>query len=299
VPFPRRSFAVAGIAAVLTATACSGGSPASGRSSSPSAAAAAARAAPDDYLALGDSVAFGYRPMQVTPLSDYGNPAGFTGYPSYVATALHLAVTNASCPGETTDSMINVLAPSNGCENTPGATTGYRQFAPLHVSYVGAQLAFAVQFLKQHPRTELVSINIGANDLFRCQSTTADHCAGADFQQALGQVGRNLDTILAALRHQAGYHGNLVVLTYYALNYADPVNVRETDVLNQVLSGQGERYGARIASGFAAFQPAAAGSRGDTCAAGLRIKLPAGGCDVHPTPRGQQLLAQAVVAVAG
>jgi len=38
---------------------------------------------------------------------------------------------------------------------------------------------------------------------------------------------------------------------------------------------------------------------GDTCAAGLRIKLPSGGCDLHPTALGQQVLATAVEAAVG
>ena len=35
-------------------------------------------------------------------------------------------------------------------------------------------------------------------------------------------------------------------------------------------------------------------SGGDTCAAGLRIRLPSGGCDEHPSAHGQQVLAAAV-----
>ena len=67
-----------------------------------------------DYLAFGDSVAFGFRP--VTSAATYLNPANFIGYPEDVAKALRLNLANASCPGETTSSMINTSAPSNGCE---------------------------------------------------------------------------------------------------------------------------------------------------------------------------------------
>jgi lysophospholipase L1-like esterase len=250
-----------------------------------------------DYLALGDSVAFGYRPPQVTPAAAYLDPANFTGYPSVVARELGLAVVNASCPGETTASMINVAAPSNGCENSPDSRPGYREVNPLHVAYAGSQLAFAVSFLEQHPDTKLVTIDIGANDLDLCRDTTPDRCTGPDFQRTLARVGANLDTILAALREQAGYRGEIVVLTYYAVDYRDAAGVSQIEALNAVLAGQGERFGARIASGFAAFEAAAAGADGDTCAAGLRIKLPTGGCDAHPSALGQDLLAGAVVAV--
>jgi lysophospholipase L1-like esterase len=250
-----------------------------------------------DYLALGDSVAFGYRPPQVTPPAAYLDPANFTGYPSVVARGLGLTVVNASCPGETTASMINVAAPSNGCENSPDSDPGYREENPLHVAYAGSQLAFAVSFLQQHPDTKLVTIDIGANDLDLCLDTTPDRCTGPDFDRTLAQVGTNLDAILAALREQAGYRGQIVVLTYYAVDYRDAAGVSQIEALNAVLSRQGERFGALIASGFAAFQAAAAGADGNTCAAGLRIKLPAGGCDAHPSTLGQDLLASAVLAV--
>jgi len=45
----------------------------------------------------------------------------------------------------------------------------------------------------------------------------------------------------------------------------------------------------------AAFAKVAAGSRGDTCAAGLLIKLPTGGCNIHPTDVGAKLLASTLV----
>jgi lysophospholipase L1-like esterase len=297
-----RGAAAAAIAsAVLAAGALVLAASASG-ASSPAAAdrgsASAVGTDGGDYLALGDSVAFGYRPPQVTPPGFYRDPANFTGYPSAVARELGLTVVNASCPGETTASMINTAAPSNGCENSPDSQPGYRQVNPLHVAYAGSQLAFAVSFLEQHPDTKLVTIDIGANDLDLCRDTTPDRCTGPDFQRTLAQVGTNLDTILTALRQGAGYRGEIVVLTYYAADYRDAAGVSQIQALNAVLSRQGERFGARIASGFAAFEVAAARAGGDTCAAGLRIKLPAGGCDAHPSTLGQDLLASTVVAVA-
>ena len=51
------------------------------------------------YLALGDSVVFGY----ITQAGfEYGNPHNFVGYPEYVSQALRFSTTNASCPGEAT-----------------------------------------------------------------------------------------------------------------------------------------------------------------------------------------------------
>src|SRR5512141_421686 len=133
------------------------------------------------YLALGDSVAFGYRPPQVTPPADYLDASNFVGYPEVLAERSGLRLTNASCPGETTASLIDATAQSNGCENSVGLPYGYRTFYPLHVAYQGAQLDYAVQYLRSHPRTRLVSIDVGANDLFICQATTPDKGTGTDF----------------------------------------------------------------------------------------------------------------------
>jgi hypothetical protein len=110
----------------------------------------------------------------------------------------------------------------------------------------------------------------------------------------LGTVTGNVNRILAALRDDAHYRNALVVVSYYALNYSDLTSVAQTRALNAALAGPAARYGARIANALAAFGTASARAGGDTCAAGLRIKLPAGGCDLHPSALGQRVLAAAI-----
>src|SRR5258708_9150152 len=117
---------------------------------------------PQEYLALGASVAFGFN-----PLVDPHNADNFIGCPTPVAAALKENLTNASCPGETSSHFIDLTGSDHGC----GA---FRANYPLHVAYSGTQLAFADSFLTSHLTTQLVSINIGANDLFVLQTT----CAG-------------------------------------------------------------------------------------------------------------------------
>lgn len=246
------------------------------------------------YLALGDSVAFGYRPPQVTPPADYLDASNFVGYPEVLAERSGLRLTNASCPGETTASLIDATAPSNGCESSVGSPYGYRTFYPLHTAYQGAQLDFAVEYLRSHPRTRLVSIDVGANDLFLCQATTADKCTGTDFAATVSRVEQNLDTILSTLRERAHYHHRLVVLDYYSLDYRDLVGTGAIQVLNAALARSADANGAVVADGFGAVRDAAAAAGGDTCAAHLIIALPAGGCNVHPTLSGHEVLADAV-----
>ena len=81
--------------------------------------------------------------------------ASFRGYPELVGQMLDLNVVNASCPGETTGSFIDITAQSNGCEaNSDGvAAAGYRTNFPLHRDYSGSQLAYAKSFLTHHLKT--------------------------------------------------------------------------------------------------------------------------------------------------
>jgi len=245
--------------------------------------APAEASSPGRYLALGDSVAFGYRPNAG---SAYLNAANFSGYAEKYASLRGLRLANASCPGETTGSLLDTRAPSNGCEN------GYRTTFPLHVAYPGAQIDYAARYLRTHRDTRLVTLTIGANDMFLCQNTTPDHCTGPDFRIALNQVSRNLAVILAAVRAQ--YRGDLVLVSYYSLDYRDPVQVEQVKAINAALAQVTRRYHGTIADGFTAFRLASLRTGGDPCAAGLLIKLPDGTCDVHPTAAGHRVLAAAL-----
>lgn len=247
-----------------------------------------------DYLALGDSVAFGYTPPEVTPPANYLDAANFVGYPEDFAKFTGLTLANASCPGETTASMITPGALSNGCENSPGSPVGYRTIFPLHVNYSGTQLDYAVGYLSSHPRTRLVTIDIGANDAFVCQETTPDHCTGADLSATLARISANLSTIFAALRGRAHYQHALVLVSYYSLDYRDPTQVASAKALNAALTGPTRAFGGVVADGFTAFQLASLRAGGDPCAAGLLVALPAGGCNIHPSALGHEVLAAAV-----
>jgi lysophospholipase L1-like esterase len=241
------------------------------------------------YLALGDSVAFGYRPDAG---ADYLNAANFRGYAEKYAALRGLRLANASCPGETTGSMLTAGAQSNGCENSLGSPTGYRTLFPLHVAYPGTQIDYAVRYLRTHRDTGLVTLTLGANDMFLCQDTTPDHCTGPDFQAALGQVSRNLAAILGAVR--AHYRGELVLVSYYSLDYRDAAQVERVKAIDAALSQVIRRYHGKVADGFTAFRLASLRAGGDPCAAGLLVKLPAGGCDVHPSAAGHRVLAAAL-----
>ena len=244
------------------------------------------------YVALGDSVTFGYQEPQVTPAPNYFNAASFHGYPEQVGSALHLRVANFACSGETAASLINAKAPSNGCE------IGYRTAYPLHVRYRGSQLAAAVAYLKAHRGVRLVSLMIGANDLFRCRSTTSDGCA-SELPSALAAVGRDVRHILTAIRHQAGYTGQLIIVNYYSLNYASAVVNAFSRALNQAQDAAARPFHVRIADGYGVFRTASVRFGSQPCLAGLITQLGSyGNCGIHPSYAGQALLAKAVIAAA-
>lgn len=235
------------------------------------------------YLALGDSVAFGFNPL-VSPF----NAANFVGYPE----VLNEAVVNASCPGETSGSLI-AGPPDHGC-------AAFRSVAPLHATYTGTQLAFAVGFIRGHPDTRLVTIDIGGNDLFVLLATCGgpNSCFAAGFPALLSTLASNLATIYGSLR-AAGFTGHLVALTYYLTNYNDQNAVAAIGAINQVVATVTTGFGGQVADGFGAFKAEAAESGGDSCAAGLLIRLPTGGCDIHPSEAGQEVLAEAIEEAAG
>jgi lysophospholipase L1-like esterase len=250
------------------------------------------------YLALGDSVTFGYEEPQVVPAPNYADASSFLGFPELLGQELHLNVVNAACSGETSSSLIDATQQSNGCENSvTNPSVGYRTQFPLHVSYSGSQLAFAVSYLKKHKSVRLVSLMIGANDGFVCQETTADHCASLAEQSALASgIEKNVATILTAVRKQAHYKGQIAIVNYYSLNYADATNTAAIAGINQALDGAARPFHVEIADGFGELQAAAAHSGGNSCTAGLLTQLTGAStpCGIHPSYAGQSLLAQAV-----
>jgi lysophospholipase L1-like esterase len=248
------------------------------------------------YLALGDSVTFGYMEPTVVPAPNYGDAASFPGYPEQLGSRLRLSVANASCPGETAASLVNASAPSNGCENSPSKNPAdnYRN-NPLHVNYKGSQLAYALSYLHSHHSVRLVTLMIGANDFFLCQETTADSCASTAEQNATAaSVTKNIHTILSAIRNQAHYTGQLVMVNYYSLNYSSPAVNAQSQLLNTTQDAAAKPFGVKIADGYGEFQAASAHSGNNTCTAGLLTQLSAGGCGIHPSYAGQALLAQAL-----
>lgn len=240
-----------------------------------------------DYLAIGDSVAFGYN-----PLVDPHNPRNFIGYPTPVANALDLRLTNAACPGVTSSYLVSLSGSDWEC-------IPFRSVYPLHVRYSTSQLDYAVSFLRAHPRTRLVTIDIGANDLLKLQAECGNDpgCIQSRLPATLATVAANLNTIYNSIRHKAHYHGQLVALTYYSPDYRNAMTTTSLSLLNQVVTERTRAWGGAVADGFDAFADIAAAYGGDTCATGLLIHTSSTTCDIHPSAIGRRVLAQVILAV--
>jgi lysophospholipase L1-like esterase len=243
----------------------------------------------DGFLALGDSVVFGYITADGYA---YGNAMNFIGYPAYVGAGLRFSVANASCPGETTEGFISSSGADNGCRP-------YRSYFPLHVAYPATQLEYAISYLQGHKQTRLVTIGLGANDAFLLQKACNYDlaCIQAGVQPLLATIYSNMSTILQNLR-ATGYRGVLMVVNYYSLDYTDQVQTGFTAAINQTLAAAAAANGAVVADAFTAFQGVAALAGGATCKVGLLNANPLDQytCDVHPSQSGQQLLAKTVAA---
>jgi lysophospholipase L1-like esterase len=146
-----------------------------------------------DLLALGDSLAAGYQPVDGSnpPPTDRatGLPVGYPGgYAADLAAALQMSLVDLGCPGETTASM-------TGRPARAGCAAAYR-----HGLGASSQLAAARAFLaRERGKVALVTIDLGANDIDGCLARGASLDASC-LDARVAQVARRLPAILAGLR---------------------------------------------------------------------------------------------------
>jgi lysophospholipase L1-like esterase len=242
------------------------------------------------YLALGDSVAYG---LDVRLLQDPNHiplPNKFKGYPETVADFEHLTQSkkevNASCPGETSGSFIDISSPDYGCNTSrvPGGLP-FKTAIGLHANYTGSQLDFAVSELSSNKHINLVTLGIGSNDVLLCFSPNPPAVC-ANLGNVFGAYAANLQTILTAIR--AHYKGTLVLVEYYSPSQdLDGIAL----AINGIMEAVGAGFNVRYADGFTAFKMASIPFQGDPCKAGLVIQFPDGTCDIHPSIIGRDILA--------
>ena len=268
------------------------------------------------YLALGDSIPYGFDPTKFVPptvaqpFPPLPKPVDFIGYPEIVSNVKQLQHVHASCPGETSGSFLVFKARDNGC-NGPGpqGQPAFKTSIGLHENYDSSQLAFARAQIRANKRINLITLSLGGNDLSLLQKDcmsplspfpSFDLCVGSQIDAVVANYGINLTMILKDLRERADYKGKLILVTNYSPN---PLFNFAIVKLNETMKRVGKDFGARIADGFGAFEFVAGQfGGGNPCSAGLLVRLSPPGpnavCDIHPSVDGQNLLAATVLFVA-
>jgi lysophospholipase L1-like esterase len=148
------------------------------------------------YLALGDSLAQGYQPIDSYPPYYYSDAYVPLVYAALSADDPKLVLDNISCGGEGTVSMIEGSQPLS-VGSSCGSPAFYQHWYPHKT-----QLAEAVNFLAAHKdKAEFVTIDIGGNDVAFCLFDAAD--LGGCLNNVFASLAANLDTILTQLRRLA------------------------------------------------------------------------------------------------
>jgi lysophospholipase L1-like esterase len=252
-------------------------------------AASSAPAAPQAYyLALGDSIAYGFQPAKARKGLP---PSGFnTGYVDVFAARLRtlapgIQVVNYGCPGE---SMVTFA--KGGC---PAIAEGIG----LHDTFRGSQLGAALGFLRAHPgQVSPITITLWGNDVAgfeeRCHNRL--RCVRKRSRHALASLTSGLRSILAQLR--AAAPGAEIIATG-AWNFEVDRLARVAFLyraLDKRIKRAAARAGARVADTRPIFNP-----RGSIAAQRARICALTFMCsqgDPHPKDAGYRTIAKAFLA---
>jgi hypothetical protein len=187
---------------------------------------------PTAYVAIGDSLGFGYTEEKFDLNLPTENPSNFEGsYTNYVAGRLAkkekgagnaLNLINLSCPGENTEGTIGhnpLLGGGAGAEFNPCA---YREIGgfPLHTPFAGAsQLEAAIGAVTGPAPVKLVTINMGSND----ELAMVGKCAEPAYRTAQGFI--NLAECLTVEAGPGGHQFAGGLFHHIIANVGDMVGV--------------------------------------------------------------------------
>ena len=264
------------------------------------------------YLALGDSLAYGYQQAKFNSEFPNVDPASFnTGYVDDFAAKLAplspgIQVINEGCPGETSDSLIN----GNRLDFCATGTGWpwvwlHHPYSDLHPT----QLSDAMAFLNAHPRqTSPVTIDIGANDLLATEracaiaygnGTPADLlCISEQAPLTIEHVANNLGIILGEIRATAPTT-EIIVMGLYNPQFTLP----GSDTLiesgfNPTMAGVASQFHAFFADPFPAINHGAAYPDEQTSVCS-QIAICTALQDIHPFDNGYAAIADVIFAASG
>jgi lysophospholipase L1-like esterase len=229
---------------------------------------------PHYYMALGDSLSFGYQP----------NLDFSSGFADDIFNDLHRAgvsaLVNYACAGETTQTMID-----GGCVG---------RYAHKG-SYIGPQLQAAVAYLtkeKNRGRVSPVTLEIGANDVIKDWDSAAcseEPTATVD----LATMDANLTHVIfpALVKALGPASGDLHLLNYYNPFAREcPNSAPFVDLLNEHLYVDARQFRISVIDVYGAFG-GDTGTADNVCALTWYCSVYH---DIHPTNDGYRKIAQAV-----
>jgi lysophospholipase L1-like esterase len=228
------------------------------------------------YLALGDSMTYGFQPTKAKPGA---KPSDFnTGYVDVFAAKLrklapNIDVVNYGCPGESTVTFVR-----GGC---PAFKDGIR----LHDAFRGSQLKAALSFLRAHKGdVSPVTLALWGNDVFPLSEK------GKRAPQAISLFASRLSSILEQLR-AAAPDAEIIVLGAWT---PEPDGYQQAQPLYRSLDTAIARSAtasrARVAKMFTVFGPKAR-----LCA----LTYTCSKHDPHPNDMGYRAMAGAFQAASG
>jgi lysophospholipase L1-like esterase len=235
------------------------------------------------YLALGDSMAYGFQPTKAKPGA---RPSDFdTGYVDVFAASLRklspkIQVVNYGCPGETA-----VTFTRGGCQ---GLADGVK----LHNAFRRSQLKAAAAFLRAHPgKVSPITVTLWGADLFPLSAR------GKRAPSAIASFAPRFNSILRQLRAAAPAAEIIVSGAWNPeadrLAQVEPL-YRSVDA---AIRHAATASRARVANTFAAFNAGTVSAqKARLCA--LTFYCSAKG-DPHPTDAGYRAMADAFMTASG
>jgi lysophospholipase L1-like esterase len=243
------------------------------------------------YLALGDSITYGYQA--------YKHAAGLppsafnTGYVEVFAAHLRaiqpaITVVNYGCPGESTRSFLK------------GPCLWAEFGEQLHDPFTGRQLDAALSFLRTHPgQVSPITLTLWGNNVreFSAECQGDATCIETGAFKFIDDLSKDLSKILGALRKEAP-NADIIVTGSWdsfidALEFADPF----FQLLNASMAATGAAEHVRFADPFPLFNPQGDLQREVETLCALLLLCTQN--DSHPSDVGYQVLGDLVWNVSG
>lgn len=230
---------------------------------------------PTYYLALGDSLSYGYQP-------NLDLHHGYTQniYNNLLQTQPGLQFENLSCVDETTSTMLGLN----------GTHCPYWQYSTGMTTT--PQITQTLSFIQAHPgQISLVTLDIGANDLLQA---IQGGITLPKILQLLTELHTNLDSIYGQLRAAVGNTVPIGTMTYYnplIVISSSPLITVGVKLFNNVISSEAAKFGVGVAPIYNAFNSGSVAQQQHTICAWTWFCSSTHKGDIHCNTQGYAVIA--------